>query len=1472
MSRKTDYTGFEVAVIGMSGRFPGAKDIGEFWENLINGKESISFFTDEELLESGIKPEILANPNYIKVNGFLEGSEYFDSFFFGYTEIEATLMDPQTRIFHECAWGALEDAGYCPDTYNGLIGLYVGADDHFHWRVASLFSNNVAQLGVKASQLLMNKDFLGGWVSYKLNLKGPSYTLSTACSTSLVAIHVAGQAILNGECDIALAGGVNITQLNKTGYLCTTGMPFSSDGHLHAFDAGPHGIIGGNGAAVVLLKRLDDAVKDRDHIYAIIKGSAINNDGVNKVGFTAPSVDGQARVVRAALEMAEVEPETIGYVEAHGTATELGDPIEIQALKLAFNTDKRQYCRIGSVKTNIGHLSAAAGVAGLIKAALCVKHGMIPASLNFKFPNPKIDFKNSPFYVNAELSEWKDEFNPRRAGVSSFGLGGTNAHVILEEAPQAEPSSQSREFQILLLSAKTEAALDRNTQNLALYLEKNPGINLADVSYTLQTGRKPFPYRRMTVTPNRENLVQCLSFPEYENPPSVMVREEDRPLVFVFSGQGSQYVNMGLDLYNQEPQFREEMDHGFHILESLSNVNIKEILYPSGERLPDAKEKIAQYGGPITLILEYSLAKLLMQWGFTPQAMIGYSFGEYTAACLSGVFSLEDVLKLSVLRGQMMVSMPEGSMMSVPLPEGELRSLVNPDIDIAAVNGPSFCIVSGAPQPIKELRMELKDKGHECYRFLLFRAGHSKMMIPYKEEFMAHFNGIPMNPPQIPYVSGLTGNWVTRKQATSPEYWARHMTETIRFYDGIGLLLREFNPIFVQVGADRGLPQYIGMHPLKEEENLALNLVRYPKEEDNDVHFLLSGIGRLWQYGAKVNWENFYAHEKRSRISLPTYSFESTPYPPLGDIRKIIADIRSGRSMDSSALLSKKNETIATKVENTALHAVQRKRKRPKLKTPYAPPTNDMEQKLVEIFQSFFGIEPIGIYDDFYDLGGDSLKAVQLAGVIKKNIVGIQLSLQHMLYYQNIHGICQGLRSEEKNGKDKPLHPKTDTQELKNEVSEEDLLLIKEELNKVNRLSDLLKENSPSREYGVSPIQALSLIPPYLGVSMDFASASYDFPYLTDDTYILDVVKTLVQQNTLLRSVIIKKDDRYFIKEFDSFSNIYLPFLDLTSYSFACRERIIDQVFAYLNIPMEVLDHVLFRAAIVKVESESFKLILQINHLIGDGTCVGILEKQLHDIKQKIGTLSQDKVDSMTDYYDYVQFMKGQNYDHIDLGNYINLRDYSHAIETVLENYKIAELRFESFEVDISVIDEEFRVYCHEIALWVFSKLVGDLFGINRVPIEYLTNGRIYKGGNFNHIIGDFHDTIPVLLNLNGDLQTMMEHFIDYKRFIRENNLNFMNYLTRGYLSDLKKAKWKSPFSFNALIGSSEFFKGASQRKRLENLSFSSPHFGMSLLEDFSACKLWIKFVQNAGDAIKDLYMKNFLEVVNDLDRNFKKI
>jgi len=896
-------TGLEIAVVGLSGRFPGAKNIGEFWDNIKNGVEGVSFFSDREMEEADVAPQLLGNSNYIKARAILDDIESFDSFFFGYTPVESELMDPQTRIFHECAWEALEDAGYAPGTFQGRIGLYAGASTHLPWEVMSLMSGKTEVLGSFTSWLFYDKDFLSTRVSYSLDLSGPAINLQTACSTSLVAVHTACQGLLSGECHMALAGGITVSVSHKSGYLYQPGMVASSDGHCRTFDAGASGTIWGEGVGLVLLKPLENAVADRDHIYAVIKSSAVNNDGKAKVGYTAPSVRQQAAAIRKALRAGRVVAESIGYIEAHGTATELGDPAEIEALKQAFNTDKKGFCRIGSVKSNIGHTDVAAGIAGFIKTVLALKHRQIPPSLHFETPNPKIDFKNSPFSVNTRLTPWENNGYPLRAGVSSFGVGGTNAHVILEEAPRGpgevtvelRSGKEDVEYRLIPLSAKTEAALERNTRGLIAYLEANPGTDLADVSYTLALGRKAFNHRKIVVASGTGEALRYLSDPHGGKVHEFTLKKNNPPVVFMFSGQGSQYAGMGLELYQKEDLFRREMDRCFDILTAIPGHDLREILYPGlyppsaasasppGDTEPIYRQDVVQ---PLMFVLEYALARLLMHRGIQPYAMIGYSIGEYVAACLSGVFSLEDALRIVALRGKAMQEIPGGKMISVPLPEEELLPLIedNENISVAVVNGPS-CIVSGPGEEIDAFEKQLKkEKRCLCMPLSISHAGHSKMMDPMLEKFREGLKQVTFKVPEIPYISTLTGHWIRKEEAVDPVYWTRHLRETVRFAGGLTELLKEEHALFVELGPGRVLSTVALQHPGKKKSQQVLNLLKHPDQEVSDRGYLLSRLCLLWLYGTQIDWATFYEGEKRNRIPLPTYSFDRYRYPVNGSV------------------------------------------------------------------------------------------------------------------------------------------------------------------------------------------------------------------------------------------------------------------------------------------------------------------------------------------------------------------------------------------------------------------------------------------------------------------------------------------------------------------------------------------------------------------------------------------------------------
>ncbi|HLP58598.1 MAG TPA: SDR family NAD(P)-dependent oxidoreductase, partial [Candidatus Deferrimicrobium sp.] len=879
-----DRSGLEIAIIGMAGRFPGAANIDEFWKNLEKGVESLVFTTDEELSEAGLNPELLKNPNFVKTRGgVLDKKEYFDADFFGYSPNEAELMNPQMRIFHECAWEALENAGYAPGVFDGPIGLYAGASGSFHWQGLVFVTDMKNVLSAFETYQLTDRDFLSTRISYKLDLKGPSFMVQTACSTSLAAVHLACQALLNGECDMALAGGVTVRSEAGQGYLYEEGMIMSPDGHCRAFDAEAAGTVSGEGVGIVMLKPLEDALDQGDMIHAVIKGTAVNNDGFRKAGYTAPSIEGQADVIEMAHRMAGIEPESITYIETHGTGTPLGDSIEIEALRQAFNSENRHFCAIGSLKTNVGHLDNAAGIAGLIKTVLALEHRRIPPTLHFKTPNPKLDLEHSPFYVNTTLKEWQGNGNPLRAGVSAFGIGGTNVHVVLEEAPHIEEQKTGgSKYQLILLSARTPSALETMTQNLAHHFRQNPGINLADAAYTLQVGRRESRYRGALVCRDVEEAAIQLADPGSPITYHGECPGKDAPdVVFLFPGLGAQYPNMGWEIYQNEPVFRSEMNQCFEILANLVNDDIKEILYGPGGKHDSCGTRRAgelihqiEIAQPILFIFEYALARMIMKWGIQPRAMIGYSFGEYTAACIADVLSVEDALKLLTARGQVLKKAPAGSMISVPLPKDQLIPLLPGNLSLCIDNG-SACIVGGSPEAVSVFAEEMKARRNITVRLNTSHAVHSHLMDPIVPEFEKKLEGIHFKNPKIPYISNVTGEWMTPGAAVDSRYWARHLRQPVRFAEGIRTLAGQPNPVFIEIGPGRDLTTLVARYI---EPNKIVNLVRPAEIDSHDIYYLLNKIGKLWKTGVSIHWPAFYGEETRRRIPLPTYPFERQRY------------------------------------------------------------------------------------------------------------------------------------------------------------------------------------------------------------------------------------------------------------------------------------------------------------------------------------------------------------------------------------------------------------------------------------------------------------------------------------------------------------------------------------------------------------------------------------------------------------------
>ncbi|HEY0735277.1 MAG TPA: beta-ketoacyl synthase N-terminal-like domain-containing protein [Herpetosiphonaceae bacterium] len=1015
-----------IAIIGMAGRFPKAKNLHEFWNNLCAGVESISPISEAELIAEGVSRQLLDHPRYVKAGSIMDDVELFDADFFGINPREAELMDPQHRIFLECAWEALEDAGYNPETYDGAIGVFASSLMS-SYLMANLYPhrNLLASAGHLAIRLANDRDFLPTRASYKLNLKGPSLCVQTACSSSLIATHLACQSLLDFQSDITLVGGVAINVPQKLGYFYQEGGIVSPDGHCRAFDANAQGTVYGNGIGVVALKRLEDALEDGDTIYAVIRGSAINNDGALKVGYTAPSVEGQAEVIVMAQTITGFSPETIGYIEAHGTGTPMGDPVEVAALTQVFRegTPKNNFCALGSVKTNLGHLDAAAGVAGLIKTALMLRNKIIPPSLNFETPNPEIDFANSPFYVNTQMQEWPAGATPRRAGVSSFAVGGTNAHIVLEEAPIGEPTSASRPWQIVMLSARTPTALEQATRDLCAHLQAHPEQDLADIAYTLQVGRKSFAHRRMVVCCNTADAAVALETLDPKRVFSFFQPAAARSVVFMFPGQGSQYIGMGRELYQTEPTFRQAIDRCATILRPQLGLDLREVLYPDAAHAESASQQLNQtaLSQPALFVIEYALAQLWLEWGVKPRAMIGHSIGEYVAACLAGVFSLEDALSLVVLRGQLMQALPGGAMLSVSLPAGEVVPMLDRSLSLAASNSPTACVVSGSTPAIDAFEAQLNATGVASRRLHTSHAFHSSMMDSLVKSFAERVSRVKLNRPAIPYISNVTGTWITAAEATDPSYWANHLRQTVKFSQGIAEILKDAASVLLEVGPGRTLSTFAQQHT-PGMESLVLTSLRHPQEPYADSAFLLQSLGKLWLAGAAIDWPGFYTHERRQRLPLPTYPFERQRYwidPP-----------GSGDQTWTGDELLEQEQALEQLAASTPAPPTQHSR--PTLRNTYVAPTNAVEQALADLWQELIGVKQVGIHDNFFELGGHSLLAVQVASRIR-DMFQVKLPLRYLFEVSTVAELAQSIETIRWAGQDHADDPE-DTDEEREEI------------------------------------------------------------------------------------------------------------------------------------------------------------------------------------------------------------------------------------------------------------------------------------------------------------------------------------------------------------------------------------------------------------------------------------------------------
>lgn len=863
-------TGLEVAVVGLSCRFPGANDYNEYWKNIVNGTESITFLNEHE--KSKLSKDLIKDPNYVGVKGgLIDNADSFDYSYFNYSPLEANSMDPQLRVYHEIVVDCLNNAGYSPATYGGAIGLYAGAGTSTFWEAINTLSsegNGFAEnFGLKHFQ---NKDFLTTLISYKLGLTGPCVTINTACSTSLVAIHMACQALLNGECDMALAGGIRITASSKSGYTYQEGMILSKDGHCRPFDQDASGTVYGEGGGIVALKLLEDAIKDGDNVLAIIKGSAINNDGNKKAGFTAPGIPGQVNVVESALNVSGVAPESISYVETHGTGTQLGDKIEIESLKQAFSSDQTSFCAIGGVKANIGHLDAGAGIAGFIKVVLMLQNNCIPPQINFNNPNASLDLDSSPFYVNTTSKSWLLEKGVVRAGISSFGIGGTNAHVILEKALVDTTSlyTENNNYIFQLSASSPEQVVDYG-KSLSCYIKDN-NCKLDYVSFTL-ANRLKNKFRTAVVASSKEELKNKLL-----NLHNIEESKGEPFTVFLFPGQGSQYLGMGAELYSSVPVFRDLMDQCFACIKKYLNIDPIHLLFNTSDSIQEDLIHHTQNTQPLLFSIEYSIALLLNYWGINARAFIGHSIGEYVAACLSGVLTVEDAIHLVVERGKLMQRTKSGAMISAEIRDKEV-SEINTQIDIAAINSDNSIVFSGSIEDILKLEAELSGKNIKYQRLKVSNAFHSKLMDGILADFKKVVEEIKLSEPITPYISNITGDWINKKEVVKPEYWVNHLRSSVRFRDGVLTIMSMGKEVlFIEVGPGNTLAGFLTNISSHDGKYMVANTIKHKNNSTGDYKYLLQNTAKIFRCGVDLNL-NLYHEGERQRTNIPSFLFNKKP-------------------------------------------------------------------------------------------------------------------------------------------------------------------------------------------------------------------------------------------------------------------------------------------------------------------------------------------------------------------------------------------------------------------------------------------------------------------------------------------------------------------------------------------------------------------------------------------------------------------
>lgn len=984
-----------IAVVGMAGRFPGSPDLTTYWRNLAAGVESISFFDKDELVAKGLPEALVQHPDFVPARGALEHIESFDANFFGISPRQAALMDPQHRIFLECAWSALENAGYVPESFDGEIGTVAGCSTNTYL-INNLLSDRHKMSQMIGLQDLVNtdKDHISTSTAYRLNLQGPTMTVQSACSTSLVAVHMGSQLLLSYQCDMVLAGAASVSVPVQGGHRYQPGHILSRDGHCRPFDADASGTVSGDGVGVVVLRRLSDALEDGDYIHAVIRGSATNNDGNQKIGYTAPSVQAQAEVIRQAHEVAEVSPESLTMIEAHGTGTALGDPIEIRALTEAFRagTEQRDFCAVGSVKSNIGHLNTASGIAGLMKVILSLQNQTIPPSLHCNTPHPDIRFAETPFYVARRAQPWKESSHPRRAGVSSLGAGGTNVHMVVEEAPQREPSPHPEDHQPVALgfSAQTPEALQEMTKLLGDHLLTHPEQSLSDVAFTLEQGRTRFPYRRAIVANSRAEAGQQLVGGDASDWVSGSTpNDSSRSIVFGFPAQGSQCVGMGQALFEAQPVFRKAMTECFERFDPILGESLQALMFAPPEQSEDAQSKLDNqwYAGAALFSLSYALTEMWKSCDVYPDAVVGHSTGEYAAAAVAGILSLDDAIRLFMARARLFASLPDGGMLSVSMPAEDLKPLLGEDHYLSLHNGPLTCVVTGTVESIAELEASLQEKELPHKRLRVSVPAHSPLLEPIAAALTEEANTVTFHPPQIPFLSGVTGDWISDEDACDPMYWIRHMLQPVLFADALQTLADWKPTVLLEMGPARCLSPLAGLNV----PNLPVipSLVRSTEPTfalpEAAQKTLSLGLAHLWTLGAR-DFPGKQPAESGQRIPLPSYPFARTRHwidPAPGTLPSLV---NFGELKDAPPIthpprgagFSTTSHTASSPTTAQQTQAKVSRHPRPTMHVAYTPPETYSERVVVSLCEEILDIAPIGIHDEFLSLGADSLITVRL--------------------------------------------------------------------------------------------------------------------------------------------------------------------------------------------------------------------------------------------------------------------------------------------------------------------------------------------------------------------------------------------------------------------------------------------------------------------------------------------------------------